>query len=102
VSNPPHPAAGRRASGARRKGEKRGDDRGKNPGDDRVETIPVLWAYESPDTKGRVFVSIFGHFMWTFDDPYFRLMLLRGMAWSAKDDVYRFDKLAVDGVELAK
>ena len=78
----------------------RGDDRSKNPGDDRVETIPVFWAYEAPDTKGRVFVSIFGHYMWTFDDPYFRLMLLRGMAWAAKDDVYRFDKLAVEGVEM--
>ena len=78
----------------------RGDDRAKNPGDDRVETIPVFWTYEASDTKGRVFVSIFGHFMWTFDDPYFRLMLLRGMGWAAKDDVYRFDKLAVEGVEL--
>ncbi len=78
----------------------RGDDRSKNPGDDRVETIPVFWAYEAPDTKGRVFVSIFGHYYWTFDDPYFRLMLLRGMAWAAKDDVYRFDKLAVEGVEM--
>ena len=23
-----------------------------------------------------------------------------GMAWAAKDDVYRFDKLAVEGVEM--
>jgi type 1 glutamine amidotransferase len=80
----------------------RGDDRGKNPGSDRVETIPVFWAYEPKDTKGRVFVTIFGHYMWTFDDPFFRLMLLRGMGWAAKDDVYRFDKLAIEGVELAK
>src|SRR4051812_43954958 len=79
----------------------RGDDRAKNPGDNRVETIPVFWTYEAPDTKGRTFVSVFGHFMWTFDDPYFRLMLLRGMAWAAKDDVYRFDRLAIDGVQLA-
>jgi type 1 glutamine amidotransferase len=80
----------------------RGDDRAKNPGDDRVETIPVFWTYEAPDTKGRTFVSIFGHYMWTFDDPFFRLMLLRGMAWAAKDEVYRFDKLAIDGVKLAE
>ncbi|HEV8290816.1 MAG TPA: ThuA domain-containing protein [Tepidisphaeraceae bacterium] len=77
----------------------RGDD-AKVPGDDEVKTIPVFWAYEAPDTNGRVFVSIFGHYMWTFDDPYFRLMLLRGMAWAAKDDVYRFDRLAVEGVEM--
>ena len=78
----------------------RGDDRAKNSGDDRVESIPVFWTYEPKDTKGRVFVCIFGHYMWTFDDPFFRLMLLRGMGWAAKDDVYRFDKLAVDGVEM--
>ncbi|HEV8603844.1 MAG TPA: ThuA domain-containing protein [Tepidisphaeraceae bacterium] len=80
----------------------RGDDRSKNPGDDRVESIPVFWACEPADSKGRVFVSIFGHYMWTFDDPFFRLMLLRGMGWAAKDNPYRFDSLSIDGVELAK
>ena len=60
----------------------------------------MFWTYEAPDTKGRTFVCIFGHYYWTFDDPYFRLMLLRGMAWAAKDDVYRFDRLAVEGVEM--
>ena len=80
----------------------RGDDRARNPGSDKVESIPVFWAFEPKDSKGRAFVTIFGHYMWTFDDPYFRLMLLRGMAWAAKDDVYRFDKLAIEGVKMAE
>jgi type 1 glutamine amidotransferase len=79
----------------------RGDDRKNNPGSEKIESIPVFWAYEPTDSKGRAFVTIFGHYMWTFDDPYFRLMLLRGIAWSAKDaNVYRLDGLAVDGVEM--
>jgi putative heme-binding domain-containing protein len=78
-----------------------GDDRRKNPGDGTVETVPVFWTYEPPGAKARVFVSIFGHYMWTFDDPFFRLMLLRGMAWAAKENPYRLDPLAVDGVKLA-
>jgi len=78
-----------------------GDDRRKNPGDATVETVPVFWTYEPPGTKARVFVSIFGHYMWTFDDPFFRLMLLRGMAWAAKENPYRLDSLALEGVKLA-
>ncbi|MBL9127771.1 MAG: ThuA domain-containing protein [Verrucomicrobiales bacterium] len=78
----------------------RGDDRRKNPGDDTVRTVPVFWTYEPPGTTSRVFVSIFGHYMWTFDDPYFRLLLLRGIAWAAKAETYRFDGLATDGVRL--
>lgn len=73
---------------------------GDNPGDDTVETVPVFWTYQPADTDARVFVSIFGHYSWTFDDPYFRLMLLRGIAWAAKSNVYRLDGLAVDGVKL--
>ena len=80
----------------------RGDDRARNPGDGTVATVPVFWTYEAPDTRGRVFVSVFGHYMWTFDDPYFRLLLLRGMAWAARDNPYRFDALATDGVRLAE
>ena len=79
-----------------------GDDRKRNPGDDTVETVPVFWTYEPPDTQARVFVSIFGHYMWTFDDPLFRVMLLRGMAWAAKTNPYRLDRLALDGVKLAE
>jgi type 1 glutamine amidotransferase len=79
----------------------RGDDRAKNPGDTTTKTIPVFWTFE-PEHKGRAFVSIFGHYMWTFDDPLFRLLLLRGIAWSANEWPYRFDELATEGVKLAE
>ena len=78
-----------------------GDDRSRNPGDGTVETVPVFWTCEPPGTDARVFVSIFGHYMWTFDDPFFRLMLLRGMSWAAKETPYRLDHLALEGLKLA-
>jgi putative heme-binding domain-containing protein len=78
-----------------------GDDRRRNPGDGTVETVPVFWTYEPPGTDARVFVSIFGHYTWTFDDPFFRLMLLRGMCWAAKEIPYRLDQLAMEGLKQA-
>ena len=78
----------------------RGDDRRANPGDDTVQSVPVFWTAEPADTKGRVFVTIFGHYTWTFNDPYFRLLLLRGMAWAAHDNPYRFDQLATEAIPL--
>lgn len=78
-----------------------GDDRRLNPGDDTVQSVPVFWTYTTAGGKGRVFVSIFGHYMWTFDDPYFRILMLRGMAWAGGENPYRFDSLATRGVKLA-
>lgn len=64
------------------------------------EPQPMFWTYEQG--KGRVFGCILGHYTWTFDDLYFRLLLLRGMAWSANADEppYRFDSLALRGIKL--
>ncbi|UCC99549.1 MAG: hypothetical protein JSW66_06625 [Phycisphaerales bacterium] len=36
----------------------------------------------------------------SFDDPYFRLILLLRMAWAAGEQLYRFDGLALRGVLL--
>ena len=52
--------------------------------------------------KGRVFVSIPGHYSWTFDDPLFRVLLLRGIAWTAKEPVDRFNDLVWPGADVAK
>lgn len=60
---------------------------------------PQMWVKESG--KGRVFVCITGHFAWTFDDPLYRILLLRGMAWSAHQPLDRFEDLVTVGVELA-
>jgi hypothetical protein len=42
---------------------------------------PLMWTYEHG--KGRVFVSVLGHYAWTFDDPLFRVLVLRGIGWCA-------------------
>jgi putative heme-binding domain-containing protein len=47
------------------------------------ESQPLFWTLEP--SKGRVFVSIPGHYAWTFDDPLFRILLLRGIAWTARE-----------------
>jgi len=57
---------------------------------------PMFWTYARG--KGRVFGCTPGHFNWTFDDPYFRLILLRGMAWAAGESPYRFDLLVLRGL----
>jgi type 1 glutamine amidotransferase len=63
-----------------------------------VRAQPMFWTYEHG--KGRVFVCLLGHYTWTFDDPYLRLLLLRGTAWSARRWPYRFDTLATRGIAL--
>ena len=61
---------------------------------------PQLWSMEP--RKGRVFVSIPGHYSWTFDDPLFRILLLRGMAWTAREPVDRFNDLVWPGADIAR
>jgi putative heme-binding domain-containing protein len=60
---------------------------------------PLVWARRAG--KGRVFVSIPGHFTWTFDDPLFRLLILRGVAWTANEPVDRFNALATFGARFS-
>jgi type 1 glutamine amidotransferase len=49
-----------------------------------------------------VFVSIPGHFTWTFDDPLFRVLILRGIAWTANEPVDRFNELATLGARISE
>jgi putative heme-binding domain-containing protein len=60
---------------------------------------PLFWTLE-PTAKGRVFVSIPGHYAWTFDDPLFRVLLLRGVAWAAREPVDRFNALVTPGARV--
>jgi len=60
---------------------------------------PTFWTYRCG--KGRVFGCQPGHFVWTFDDPYFRILLLRGIAWAAGESPYRFDSLVLCGARLS-
>ncbi|MCZ6795644.1 MAG: serine hydrolase [Planctomycetota bacterium] len=64
------------------------------------EPRPLLWTRERG--LGRVFVSILGHYTWTFDDPLFRLILLRAVAWTAREHPDRLEPLATVGARLAE
>jgi Trehalose utilisation len=64
------------------------------------EPRPLFWTVEH--ARGRVFVSIPGHYSWTFDDPLYRVLLLRGIAWSAREPVDRFNDLVRPGADLAE
>jgi type 1 glutamine amidotransferase len=61
---------------------------------------PMFWTYERG--KGRVFGCVPGHYSWTFDNPYFRLLVLRGMAWAACESPYRFDGLAMRSASVTE
>ena len=61
---------------------------------------PLFWTRQAG--KGRVFVSIPGHYTWTFDDPLFRLLILRGMAWTAGEPIDRFNELTTLGARIAE
>ena len=55
------------------------------------EAWPVLWTTEVG--PGRVFCSGAGHNYFTFNDPYFRIILLRAMAWTMRESFDPFKPL---------
>jgi type 1 glutamine amidotransferase len=59
---------------------------------------PMFWVY--PTSHGRVFGCVLGHYTWTFDDPWFRLLVLHGIAWAAGEPVTRFDSLVLRGARV--
>ncbi len=52
---------------------------------------PLVWTFQKG--PGRVFGSIPGHYTWTFDDPLFRLLALRGLAWACGEPEARFENV---------
>jgi len=63
-----------------------------------MQPQPMFWTYQQG--LGRVFGSVPGHYTWVFDDPYLRLLLLRGIAWAAGQSPYRFDSLVLSGASV--
>jgi hypothetical protein len=61
---------------------------------------PQVWARTRG--RGRVFVCIPGHFTWTFDDPLYRVLLLRGLCWAAHQPVDRLQELVTVGARLGE
>lgn len=60
---------------------------------------PQLWTRQVG--KGRVFVAVPGHYNWTFDDPVFRVLALRGICWAAGQPEDRLVELATIGARIA-
>ncbi|MGZ8939319.1 MAG: ThuA domain-containing protein [Limisphaerales bacterium] len=61
---------------------------------------PELWTLERD--KSRIVGCIPGHYTWTFDDPLFRVLVLRSICWSAKqENVDRLADLAFIGARIA-
>mgnify|MGYP001597946269 CR=1 FL=1 len=60
---------------------------------------PIFWTCQTG--RGRVFGCVLGHYTWTFDDPWFRILLLRGIAWSATQPVERLEPLVLRGARVA-
>jgi putative heme-binding domain-containing protein len=58
------------------------------------ELRPLIWTREQG--KGRIFASVLGHYTWTLNDPLFRIVLLRGIAWAAGQDNPIFGTLAAE------
>ena len=50
-----------------------------------------MWTTEKD--RGRVFCSGVGHHYFTFNDPYFRIILLRAMAWTMNESFDPFKPL---------
>ena len=66
------------------------------PGPPKIEDLdgkkwPVMWTKEIG--RGKVFVSLVGHNYFTFNDPFFRIILLRAMAWTMNESFDPFKPL---------
>ncbi|MEW6305186.1 MAG: ThuA domain-containing protein [Verrucomicrobiota bacterium] len=61
---------------------------------------PQLWTRSVG--KGRIFVSVPGHYNWTFDDPLYRVLAFRGLCWAAGQPMDRLAELATLGARMAE
>ena len=59
---------------------------------------PVFWTKQIGE--GRVFGSFPGHNLFTFNDAYFRIILLRAMAWTMNEPFDPFKPLVTKGIKL--
>lgn len=70
------------------------------PNPDELDGIqwPLFWTKNIGE--GRVFGSIPGHNLFTFNDPYFRIILLRAMAWTMRESFDPFKPLVTRGAQI--
>jgi type 1 glutamine amidotransferase len=58
---------------------------------------PALWTFSPPGKPGRVYGFIMGHLNASFNDPLFRGILMRGMAWVGNTEFSRFRPAVYSG-----
>jgi type 1 glutamine amidotransferase len=56
----------------------------------------AFWTFQSG--KGRVFGTTMGHYTYTYYDPMYRLLLMRGLAWTLNEDPAPFMPLVFHGI----
>jgi putative heme-binding domain-containing protein len=61
---------------------------------------PQIWTREQG--AGRVFVSVPGHYNWTFDDPLYRAIAFRGLCWAARQPIDRLAELIPIGARIGE
>lgn len=62
------------------------------------EAWPLFWTTEFG--KGRVFSSLPGHNLFTYDDAYFRIIFFRAVAWATRQSFDPFKPLVTDGIAV--
>ena len=56
----------------------------------------AFWTYTSG--KGRVFGTTTGHYSYTYHDPLYRILLMRGIAWAVKENPAPFMPIVFAGI----
>lgn len=56
-------------------------------------SCPMIWTSEKG--SARIFASIPGHYRWTLDDPYWRILIIRAIAWCG----HRSESALVTGLD---
>ena len=65
-----------------------------------AEAIPQPQIWTKSVGKGRVVANTLGHYSWTYDDPMFRILFLRSLAWVTNDELNRFNDLILLGARV--
>jgi len=63
---------------------------------------PEMWTTTGAGGKGKVFVMVPGLWDWSFDDPLYRVLMLRGIAWAGSKPVYSFEDIVSMGARVSK
>jgi type 1 glutamine amidotransferase len=61
---------------------------------------PLFWTYKKG--PGKVFATLAGHNLYSFNDPFLRIAVLRGMAWAMGEKFEPFRGLVTDGVAVTE